>query len=337
MASPDEMSPDNDLQKTLKFYNEGKPLFTRAVLEDLDRHLEKGENKVVIRDYLDNEHVYDLEIPDWCADSVDTVRIKYNGIETLTTLHPDENKVSWGTRTMMITYGSHYKYDNITVEKVRTAFERQWEAWKQSKTCKHLTQQLEKLTPNQVAAITKIVGFALGPVACLDVKFADGIGPSAANALTQHMALLTIAKILEQQNGGRKVKCYTQDPVNKGVGNESLKTLGITSLDDPKGFLEVDDKTLVVSIHPNVPVRQVIADLQYPAAMLWNTVEEPVKREWEQKIMDDGDVTWIFPYSTDPVSSRVVRMTEQYDQLPFDDADDWFGKLTWYVMKHRDA
>lgn len=194
---------------------------------------------------------------------------------------------------MMITYGSHYKYDNITVEKVRTAFERQWEAWKQSKTCKHLTQQLEKLTPNQVAAITKIVGFALGPVACLDVKFADGIGPSAANALTQHMALLTIAKILEQQNGGRKVKCYTQDPVNKGVGNESLKTLGITSLDDPKGFLEVDDKTLVVSIHPNVPVRQVIADLQYPAAMLWNTVEEPVKREWEQKIMDDGDVTWI--------------------------------------------
>lgn len=30
-------------------------------------------------------------------------------------------------------------------------------------------------------------------------------------------------------------------------------------------------------------------------------------------------------------------MTEQYDQLPFDDADDWFGKLTWYVMKHRDA
>ena len=107
------------------------------------------------------------------------------------------------------------------------------------------------------------------------------------------MALLTIADILKEQNGGREVKCYTQDPVNEGIGNEFLKTIGITPLDDPKGFLEVDNKTLVISIHPNVSVRQVIADLQCPAAMLWNTVEEPVKREWEQKAMDDGHVTWI--------------------------------------------
>lgn len=69
MSSPDETSPDNDLQKTLKLYSEGKPLFTRAVLEDLDHHLEKGEKKVMIRDYLNKEHIYDLEIPDWCADS----------------------------------------------------------------------------------------------------------------------------------------------------------------------------------------------------------------------------------------------------------------------------
>lgn len=193
----------------------------------------------------------------------------------------------------MITYGSHYKDDNVTVEKVRAAFENQREAWKQSKTGQHLTQQLRKFTPNQAAAITKIVGFALGPVTYLDLKSADGIGPSATNALTQHMALLTIAEILGERNGGREINCYTQDPVNKGIGNEFLETIGITPLDDPKGFLEIDNKTLVVSIHPNVPVRQVITDLQYPAAMLWNTVEEPVEREWEQKTMDDGDVTWI--------------------------------------------
>lgn len=70
MASPDkDPNVDNDMQETIKLYNEGKPLFTRAVLEDLDRHLEQGEKKVMIGDYLDNEHVYDLEIPDWCADS----------------------------------------------------------------------------------------------------------------------------------------------------------------------------------------------------------------------------------------------------------------------------
>ncbi|BCR92051.1 uncharacterized protein ACHE_70894S [Aspergillus chevalieri] len=334
MDSLDEsLKLENDMQKTLKLYNEGKPLFTRAVLEDINHHLEKNKKKVMIKDYLENEHIYDLEVPYWCADTADTVRIKYNGIEALTTLHPDGDKIPWGTRTMTITYGSHYTADNITVEKVRAAFEHQREAWEQSKTCQHLTRQLENFTPGQVVGITKIVGFALGPVTHLDSKSVCGIGPSATNALTQHMALLIIADILKERNGGRDVKCYTQDPINKGVGNEFLKTIGITPLDDPKGFLEVDDKTLVVSIHPNVSVRQVIADLQYPAAMLWDTVEEPVKREWEQKTMDDGHVTWIFPYSTDPVSSRVIRMAEQYNQLPFDDADDWFGKLTWYVRK----
>lgn len=28
-------------------------------------------------------------------------------------------------------------------------------------------------------------------------------------------------------------------------------------------------------------------------------------------------------------------MAEQYNRLPFDDADDWFGKLTWYVRKDK--
>jgi len=51
------------------------------------------------------------------------------------------------------------------------------------------------------------------------------------------------------------------DPVNEGIGNEFLKTTGITPLDNPKGFLEADNKTLVISIHPNVSVRQVVADL----------------------------------------------------------------------------
>lgn len=70
MASSDQdASLDNDIQKTIRLYNEGKPLFTRAVLEDLDRYFEQGEKKVMIRDYLNDEHVYDLEIPDWCANS----------------------------------------------------------------------------------------------------------------------------------------------------------------------------------------------------------------------------------------------------------------------------
>jgi len=53
------------------------------------------------------------------------VHIKYNGIETLTTLHPDEDKIPWGTCIVTITYGSHCKVNNITAEKVGAAFEHQ--------------------------------------------------------------------------------------------------------------------------------------------------------------------------------------------------------------------
>lgn len=70
MDSLDEsLKLENDMQKTLKLYNEGKPLFTRAVLEDINHHLEKNKKKVMIKDYLENEHIYDLEVPYWCADT----------------------------------------------------------------------------------------------------------------------------------------------------------------------------------------------------------------------------------------------------------------------------
>lgn len=39
------------------------------MLKHIDHHLQKGEKKVIIRDYLENEHIYDLEIPYWCADT----------------------------------------------------------------------------------------------------------------------------------------------------------------------------------------------------------------------------------------------------------------------------
>lgn len=69
MVLPDgKPSREDDARRARELYEAGKPLFTRAVLEDLDRRIERGEKKVVIKDYLDREHSYALEIPSWCAD-----------------------------------------------------------------------------------------------------------------------------------------------------------------------------------------------------------------------------------------------------------------------------
>ena len=71
---------------------------------------------------------------------------------------------------------------------------------------------------------------------------------------------------------GEDIRCYAQDPSYLDCDKEFLKTICIDTIEDPKGFLEVDEKTLVVSVSPDVPVKQIVADLQRPAAMLWDTV-----------------------------------------------------------------
>lgn len=44
--------------------------------------------------------------------------------------------------------------------------------------------------------------------------------------------------------------------------------------DDPSGFLEVDKNTLVFSIGPTVPVKEIICDMHMPAGMVWKTTDK---------------------------------------------------------------
>jgi hypothetical protein len=94
-------------------------------------------------------------------------------------------------------------------------------------------------------------------------------------------------------NGGQEIKCYAQDPVYDEIDKEFLTSIGIAPLDDPKGFLAVDQQTLVFSVSPNVPVKQIITDLQRPAAMVWNTVS-PIDNDkcWTKRVEKNGKIGW---------------------------------------------
>lgn len=37
------------------------------------------------------------------------------------------------------------------------------------------------------------------------------------------------------------------------------------------------------------------------------------------------------PYTTDPVSDRVVEMVEHYTKFPLNNAESWFGEMAMYV------
>lgn len=51
-----------------------------------------------------------------------------------------------------------------------------------------------------------------------------------------------------------------------------LAELDMTVLDNPRGFLEVDESTVVYSLAPEVAVRQIVADIARPALMIWDKV-----------------------------------------------------------------
>ncbi len=203
------------------------------------------------------------------------------------------------------------------------------ERWEESETCQTLVASLEKLKASGALnrSIRKIVGFGLGSLGFLEDEY------HCARAHAQHAAVRTMAKALKTTglgvrgmngngneclefttngNGNRDkdpsrdsskdagveldddgIKCYAQDPAYNDIDQALLRSIGIEPLDDPKGFLEIDENTLVFSVSPNVPVKQVVADVQWPGAMIWNTVSlEEKEARWEKK-MRDGEEFWV--------------------------------------------
>ncbi|EGE03765.1 hypothetical protein TEQG_02797 [Trichophyton equinum CBS 127.97] len=61
------------------------------------------------------------------------------------------------------------------------------------------------------------------------------------------------------------VERRVSDPAYTTIDYELLKMHAITTIDDPEGFLMIDDTTLVISMAPNIPVKGIIANTAQPA------------------------------------------------------------------------
>jgi hypothetical protein len=60
--------------------------------------------------------------------------------------------------------------------------------------------------------------------------------------------------------------------MNTSVDREVLTDIGFEMIDDPRGWLEIDERSVVLSVAPNVPVKEIIADTARPAVVIWNRV-----------------------------------------------------------------
>jgi hypothetical protein len=138
--------------------------------------------------------------------------------------------------------------------------------------------------------VTKIVAFACGTMHTTK-KDVRGLAPAY-----QHALILTMRDILENQPGqsseqAKTIQCFAQDPVYTEADDAVFGNAGITVPRDPRAFLEVDDQSLVISFAPNVPVRQIIADIAQPAVIIWDRVmsEAETVAFWSAIIDDDDD------------------------------------------------
>lgn len=97
----------------------------------------------------------------------------------------------------------------------------------------------------------------------------------------QRALLLTLRDVLEKATQDSyhcclssiyPIACYVQDPAYTKVDQAVLAKHGITTLGDPKGILEVDDSTAILSCSPDIPVKQIVSDLANPAIMMVDRV-----------------------------------------------------------------
>ncbi|KAE8341387.1 hypothetical protein BDV24DRAFT_174779 [Aspergillus arachidicola] len=280
-----------------QLYNTGKPLFTRRVLEDLSRQIDEGKEEVYIPNLDDVPRVYNLK--PLLLDS-DTYFICYQGIQSLCHIHP---------------YSPESFLRGALTPTIHGAFVRQRQIWLESDSHQNLEHHLATL--KTTANIRKIVCFGLGTLRRLgDDEY--------TRTHTQHAAVETMVASLAKRglNGSQEIKCYAQDLEYDEVDQEFLRSIGITTLKDPKGFLEVDEHGLVFSVCPDTPVKQIVTDLHWPAAMIWDTVTPSEKNQTEmfpRLKKDKKGGLWKSHWPiTDPDSERVH-------------SDGYFGNLTIYM------
>lgn len=143
-------------------------------------------------------------------------------------------------------------------------------------TAKKASRKLESILSNSAAKhnIDKVIAIACGSMA------SDDLPGDGDHSYDQHAQVLTVQKWAAKQPS-HSVSCYAQDPVYTEIDKSILNENGTQVTKDPQAWLEVDDSSVVLSFYPNIPVRDILADLARPAVLICNRLETDEEVDWE--------------------------------------------------------
>jgi hypothetical protein len=131
-----------------------------------------------------------------------------------------------------------------------------WRAeWEASDLHSRLTAFIEGHSLGE-ERVEQIICFGLGcPVS-------DSHSRSLRRSYVQHLAACTLRNAFATKQSGATPKVYAQDPFYKSTDTAYLADqFDISVIADPEGFRALNGSTFVMSISPNVPVRQIVLDM----------------------------------------------------------------------------
>lgn len=148
---------------------------------------------------------------------------------------------------------------------MRNALTRNLQSWGGGQ---HGLELIRTLRAIQVPRITRIVAFNCGSMAWAE--------EAQVPALIRHAIVLFFQREMaeQQQTPLHGIEVVVQDPLYTERDARVLRQAGCKIVHDPRGFLEIDEETLVISLASNIPVRQIVADLAKPAMMIWKKVAD---------------------------------------------------------------
>jgi hypothetical protein len=191
--------------------------------------------------------------------------------------------------------------------------------------------------------VRHIVCFGLGHIG----RYRNGT--QSGRSYFQHLAACTVREILEQQQAiiheqpaPRQIKIYAQDPDYCDNCKATLKEKHrIEVAENPYGFVKIDKNTFVLSFSPNIPVRQIIADLsleyQGPAGMLCDRIESDGLSYAVQSFNNDLHA-FTSSYTTDPDSPNLAKYRDECMVLNLNDQElpherQLFGRTALYIKQ----
>lgn len=145
--------------------------------------------------------------------------------------------------------------------------ERQW------RTSEHYEQLQELL----LATIE--VPFVLSKVIALGLGSLTSLSRVDEHCVHQHALVTALHSTLVQRgilsSSGSSSERYVQDPAYTQRDRDILHSAGLTVLQDPQAFLDLDESSVLVNIGPDFPVEEIVADICRPGIIIWNRDRHP--------------------------------------------------------------